>query len=144
MHTHVKQFIWDETKRESNLEKHGLNFADALFRCERYTKMKQTFSTKNTASDDAPKLRKEDLARATLKVGGKAVSRQEFTAATKHTLAKQRVSIMLDGAVLAYFKNKAGDRGYQTLINEALRQSMHSEEMEATLRRVIREELRNS
>jgi len=29
MHTHVKQFIWDETKRESNLEKHGLNFADA-------------------------------------------------------------------------------------------------------------------
>jgi uncharacterized protein (DUF4415 family) len=72
------------------------------------------------------------------------VNGQEFTAATKHTLAKQRVSIMLDGAVLAYFKNKAGDRGYQILINEALRQSMHSEEMEATLRRVIREELRNS
>lgn len=47
---------------------------------------------------------------------------------------------MLDGAVLAYFKSKAGDRGYQTLINEALRQSMRSEELETTLRRVIREE----
>jgi uncharacterized DUF497 family protein len=29
MHTSARQFIWDETKRESNLEKHGLNFADA-------------------------------------------------------------------------------------------------------------------
>lgn len=105
--------------------------------------MKQTSSTKNTASDDAPKLRKEDLARATLKISGEAVSRREFMAATKETLGKQRVSIMLDGAVLAYFKDKAGDRGYQTLINEALRQSMRSEEMETTLRRVIREELHN-
>ncbi|MDP3518523.1 MAG: BrnA antitoxin family protein [Pseudohongiella sp.] len=96
---------------------------------------------KNLASDEAPKLRREDLARATLKVGGEVVSRGEFTAASKDTLGKQRVSIMLDAAVLAYFKNKAGDRGYQTLINEALRQSMRSEEMEATLRRVIREEL---
>lgn len=102
--------------------------------------MKQTSSSKNTVSDDAPKLRREDLARATLKVAGEVVGRGEFTAATKEALGKQRVSIMLDGAVLAYFKSKAGDRGYQTLINEALRQSMRSEELEATLRRVIREE----
>ena len=31
---------------------------------------------------------------------------------------------MLDGAVLAFFKAKAGDRGYQTLINQALHQAM--------------------
>lgn len=102
--------------------------------------MKQTSSSNTTVSDDAAKLRKEDLARATLRVGAEVVSRDEFTAAVKETLGKQRVSIMLDGAVLAYFKSKAGDRGYQTLINEALRQSMRSEELETTLRRVIREE----
>jgi uncharacterized protein (DUF4415 family) len=95
-------------------------------------------------SDDAPKLRPEDLARAKLKVAGKAASRKAFTAAAKETLGKQRVSIMIDGAVIAHFKAKAGERGYQTLINQALRESMRGEEIEDALRRVIREELRNS
>lgn len=29
MHTRAIEFFWDEAKRESNLQKHGLDFADA-------------------------------------------------------------------------------------------------------------------
>ena len=57
---------------------------------------------------------------------------------------KQRVNIMLDTGVITYFKNKAGTRGYQTLINDALKQAIHHEELEETLRRVVREELAHS
>ena len=76
-----------------------------------------------------------------LRVGLKDVSRDEFSAAVNERLGKQRVSIMLDGSVIAFFKAKAGERGYQTLINQALHQVMTGEQIEATLRRVIREEL---
>jgi hypothetical protein len=48
----------------------------------------------------------------------------------------------LDVEVIEYFKAKAGGRGYQTLINETLRQAIERETLEQTLRRVIREELR--
>jgi uncharacterized protein (DUF4415 family) len=71
----------------------------------------------------------------------KDVSRDEFSAAVQEKLGKQRVSIMLDGSVIAFFKAKAGDRGYQTLIKQALHQAMTGEQIESTLRRVIREEL---
>ena len=77
-----------------------------------------------------------------LRVGLKDVSRKEFAAAVNERLGKQRVSIMLDGSIIAFFKAKAGERGYQTLINQALRSAMTGEQVEATLRRVIREELR--
>jgi uncharacterized protein (DUF4415 family) len=76
-----------------------------------------------------------------LRVGLKDVSREEFSAALNTQLGKQRVSIMLDGSIIAFFKAKAGERGYQTLINQALYQAMTGEQMESTLRRVIREEL---
>lgn len=79
-----------------------------------------------------------------LRVGLKDVSRQEFSAAVTERLGKQRVSIMLDGSIIAFFKAKAGDRGYQTLINQALRHAMTGEQIESTLRRVIREELRST
>jgi hypothetical protein len=48
---------------------------------------------------------------------------------------------MLDSAVIEFFKAKAGERGYQTMINQALHQAMHSEQLESVLRRIIREEL---
>jgi predicted nucleic acid-binding protein len=48
---------------------------------------------------------------------------------------------MLDTAVVAAFKIKAGDRGYQTLINEALKQYLSQNLLEDTLRRILREEL---
>jgi uncharacterized protein (DUF4415 family) len=79
-----------------------------------------------------------------LRVGLKDVSREEFTAAINGHLGKQRVSIMLDGSIIAFFKAKAGDRGYQTLINQALHQVMTGEQIESTLRRVIREELHSA
>jgi uncharacterized protein (DUF4415 family) len=77
-----------------------------------------------------------------LRVGLKDVSREQFAAAVQEKLGKQRVSIMLDASVIAFFKAKAGERGYQTLINQALHRAMSGEQIEAALRRVIREELR--
>jgi len=76
-----------------------------------------------------------------LRVGLKDVSRDEFAAAAQEKLGKQRVSIMLDASIIAFFKAKAGERGYQTLVNQALHQVMAGEQIETTLRRVIREEL---
>jgi uncharacterized protein (DUF4415 family) len=95
--------------------------------------MKSTLSpvTSKATSPKAPRLR----------VGLKDVSREEFSAALNTQLGKQRVSIMLNGSIIAFFKAKAGERGYQTLINQALYQAMTGEQMESTLRRVIREEL---
>lgn len=49
---------------------------------------------------------------------------------------------MLDGSVIAFFKAQAGDRGYQTLINQALHNAMPGDQIEATIRRAIQEELR--
>ena len=57
---------------------------------------------------------------------------------------KQRVNIFLDGAVIEHFKSKAGERGYQTLINEALKQAIQAESIEGVVRKTIREELRRA
>ena len=62
---------------------------------------------------------------------------------------KTRVTIRLDDDLLEWFRQRVEDAGggnYQTLINEALRsfvQQKH-ESLEATLRRVIRDELRRA
>ena len=88
-------------------------------------------STPSPATSKTPRLR----------VGLKDVTREEFSTAVNDHLGKQRVSIMLDGSIIAFFKAKAGGRGYQTLINQALHQAMTGEQIESTLRRVIREEL---
>jgi hypothetical protein len=53
---------------------------------------------------------------------------------------KQRLTMYLDTAIVEYFKARAGARGYQTLINAALKQAIEHESLESTLRRVIREE----
>lgn len=55
-------------------------------------------------------------------------------------MKKQKINITLDPDVIAWFKAQAGGRGYQTLINAALREAMHRTSLEETLRRVIREE----
>jgi uncharacterized protein (DUF4415 family) len=62
---------------------------------------------------------------------------------------KTRITIRLDDDVLEWFKrqvDKAGGGNYQSLINTALREHIqHSAEpLEATLRRVLREELRSA
>ena len=80
-------------------------------------------------SDDAPVVTQADINRARFRVNLLDAPR------------KQRVNIMLDTGVIAFFKTKAGERGYQTLINETLKQSIHQEEIETLLRRIVREEL---
>lgn len=58
---------------------------------------------------------------------------------------KTRITIMLDNDLLMTFKAKAESEGmgYQTLINQALRRASGAAVVdEATLRRVIREELK--
>src|ERR1043165_1162063 len=55
---------------------------------------------------------------------------------------KIRLTMYLDMAVVEYFRSRAGGRGYQTLINEALKQAIEQENLEDELRRVIREEAR--
>jgi uncharacterized protein (DUF4415 family) len=77
-----------------------------------------------------------------LRINLKDVSEAEFKDALRKRLGKQRVSIMLDNNVIEFFKKKAGERGYQTLINQALQQAMLADQLELTLRKVIREELR--
>ena len=62
---------------------------------------------------------------------------------------KTRITIYLDDEVLDAYRRKgdAVGRGYQTLINEALRQSIDQEKVAVdakTLRRILREELRKA
>lgn len=60
---------------------------------------------------------------------------------------KSRITIMLDNDVLAFFRERAEKEGigYQTLINAALREATGFRPVdEATLRRVLREELKAS
>ena len=62
---------------------------------------------------------------------------------------KTRITIRLDNDVIEWFKrqvDEAGGGNYQTLINQALRDtiSQEREPLEAILRRVVREELRQT
>lgn len=57
---------------------------------------------------------------------------------------KSRITIMLDNDVLLAFRTRAQSEGigYQTLINQTLRQALGSRSVdEETLRRILREEL---
>ncbi len=56
--------------------------------------------------------------------------------------SKKRVTLYLDAGIVEHFKELAGERGYQTLINETLKGALGREDLEATLRKVIREELK--
>ena len=55
-------------------------------------------------------------------------------------LGKQRITIMLDTAIINAYKAKAGGRGYQTLINETLRRGLVADSVKEALREVLREE----
>lgn len=58
---------------------------------------------------------------------------------------KTRITIYIDDLVLEEFRNRAdaSGKGYQTLINDALREHLNHETgtLEETLRKVIREEM---
>jgi len=97
--------------------------------------MNNCFITK-TDEDEYPEVTQADLDRA--------VFRQSLKVPEK----KQRITIMLDSHIIQYFKDKAGKRGYQTLINEALNElvvhdlAVQSKSLENLLRTIIREELK--
>jgi uncharacterized protein (DUF4415 family) len=65
------------------------------------------------------------------------------------TTGKTRITIYLDDDVLEAFRERADSsgRGYQTMINEALREQLGRSQQPVdanTLRRIIREELRKT
>jgi uncharacterized protein (DUF4415 family) len=96
--------------------------------------------------DDAPELTGAELSRrdAAWKSGGKRVSPAKGKVAFRALLGKRQVNMMLDNVVIDHFKRRAGGRGYQTLINEALRESIAREDLELVLRRIVREELQKT
>ena len=107
--------------------------------------MKQTSMPRMPdTSDTAPKLTQADFDRARFRLGGKEIGRAEWQTAVRARVAKLRINIMLDAPIVDHFKALAGDRGYQTLINDTLRRVIESGHLEADLRRVIREELHSA
>jgi uncharacterized protein (DUF4415 family) len=88
-------------------------------------------SDEDIDTSEIPEITEEQLKRANLRVGGQPVFK-----------GKVRINILLDAEVIAYFKSQAGGRGYQTLINEALKASILGRDLESAIRRIIREELR--
>jgi uncharacterized protein (DUF4415 family) len=90
---------------------------------------KSSSSPTSDDRDEYPKVTQADLDRGTFRVG------------LKPAPPKRRVTILLDTGLVEYFKAKAGARGYQTLINDTLRQAMERDDLEQRLRRVIREEM---
>jgi len=80
---------------------------------------------------EVPEVTEKQMRRAVFRVGGVPVAR-----------GKRRVNMFLDAFIVEYFKAKAGERGYQTLINEALTEYIGGQALEDILRRVIREELK--
>jgi len=79
---------------------------------------------------EVPEVTEDQMARAVLRVGGVPVTR-----------GKRRVNMFLDAFIIEYFKAKAGERGYQTLMNDALAEYIRGHDLEDAVRRVIREEL---
>ena len=79
---------------------------------------------------EIPEVTAEQMSRAKMRAGGKSLSR-----------GKVRVNIYLDTEIVEYYKTQAGGRGYQTLINQALKDSIRHHNLEEIVRRVIREEL---
>jgi len=75
-------------------------------------------------------------------------SRGRIATAEPEVRGKTRITIRLDEDLVDYFLKEAdatgGATGYQTLINEALRQHVEGKapKLEETLRRIVREELR--
>ena len=104
--------------------------------------MSKNSTLKNIPEDEYPEISAEEMSRARYRVGMKDVTREEWHAAVNSK--KQRINIMLDASIVAWFKAQAGDRGYQTLINETLKKSISHQDLEIILRRVVREELKKA
>ncbi|MEF8748035.1 MAG: BrnA antitoxin family protein [Candidatus Accumulibacter propinquus] len=94
--------------------------------------MKRTSSIETPdTSDEAPKLTPADFERARPRIAGKEASRAEGQAAVRAGVGKWRINIMLDAPIVEHFKVLAGERGYQTIINDTLRRVIESGHLEA-------------
>ena len=71
--------------------------------------------------DEYPDVTQADLNRAVFRVDLKPSPR------------KQSITIDLDENLIAYFKLKGGEDGYQSLINEVLRQAISQQELQSCL-----------
>lgn len=90
-------------------------------------------STTATFDEDAP------ITQADVDAGRRILRKR---VAGRVVQPKKRVTLYLDAELVERFKAMAGERGYQTLINEALKNSLHQADIETTIRKVIREELK--
>lgn len=79
----------------------------------------------------------EDRERRSLPGSAKTITRRQghFTAR-----GNTRLSMYLDMTVIECFRSRAGGRGYQNLINEALTQAIDQAKLEDVLHRLIPEE----
>ncbi len=94
---------------------------------------KKTIFPASNDLDEAPVWTDNDFKNAAHRVGLKPLSQK-----------KQKINIALDPDVVAWFKQQAGGRGYQTLINAALREAIQKKTIEETIRQTIQQELRSS
>ncbi len=108
-----------------------------LISARRQNPMKRVTTGKNThgtAADDVPPLSKRQLAK--------------LRPVMPVSKGKTRITIMIDDDVLAFFRDRAEHDGigYQTLLNDMLRNGMAEREgtLEKTLRKIVREELRKA
>lgn len=71
-----------------------------------------------------------------------------MSASQIHLPNKKRICIHVDADVLEFFKEKAAGRGYQTLMNQALKHTMETDgvkhNLKTVVRNVIREEMRKA
>lgn len=126
------KLTWDPIKARANLAKPGVRFSDA----ESVLFDPGALTREDEDTEGEPRLKKEyDFSKA--KRG--AVIPQ---------LGKTRITIYIDDDVLQDFRSRADEdgRGYQTMMNEALREYLgkagHPLDEEA-LRRILREELKS-
>ena len=89
-------------------------------------------STTPSFDEEAP-ITKDDID------AGRLIPRQRT--AGRVVQPKKRVTLYLDAALVERFKRMAGERGYQTLINETLKSSVQQADIAETLRQVIRGEM---
>ena len=125
-------YVWDPDKAANNLKKHGVEFADAV-----------------GVLEDELALVREDV--ADYMGENEMLEEYDFSQAKRGPVVppapnKTRITIRIDTDILNWFReqvNASGGGSYQTLINQALREYIQNqgEDWEATLRRVIREEL---
>ncbi len=79
--------------------------------------------------DDYPGITQKDIDKAVFRIGLKPAER------------KRRVSIMLDSSIIKWFKQRAGIKGYQTLIKKVLKEIVDQDSLKGLIRKIVKEEL---